>query len=182
MKRFDEIYVKLVRMLNDIAGFLLLAVSCLVFIHVLMRAFFNLPILGIYEIVQYGIFVIVVLGLANNELEGGNVTVTFLTDRMKPKTSNLFSIIMYVAASVIMALLTVNQTRMITSKLNDGAVTTLLKIPHWILMVILVIGLFTIVLSCVLKVVRMIGKHKGLSVKSLTAEELALQMDINAEF
>lgn len=180
MKKADEIFVKISRILNDISGYVLFIIVCFVFCHVLLRAAFNLPILGIMEIVQYGIFVVVILGLSNNELEGGNIVVTFLTDRMKPKTSNLFSIIMYIIATIMMALITWNQFGTISEKLHDGYYTTVLKIPYWIFMIILVIGLFAVMLSCIIKVIRMLNTHKSLSVKSLTAEELALQM--KAEF
>jgi TRAP-type C4-dicarboxylate transport system permease small subunit len=182
MKKADEVFVKISRTLNDISGFVLFVIICFVFCHVLLRAALNMPIPGIVEIVQYGIFAVVILGLSNNELEGGNIVVTFLTDRMKPKTSNLFSIIMYIVATIMMAIITWNQFGMISQKLHDGYYTTILKIPHWILMIILVIGLFVMVLSCIIKVIRMLNTHKKLSVKVRTAEELALQMDIKAEF
>jgi TRAP-type C4-dicarboxylate transport system permease small subunit len=95
MKKFVSIFSTMTSWLAKASGILLLLMSILVCCHVILRGFFNSGILGTYEIVQYGMLVIVSLTLAENELTGGNIIVNFLLDKMKPRVANIFSIVMY---------------------------------------------------------------------------------------
>jgi TRAP-type C4-dicarboxylate transport system permease small subunit len=103
MKKFVSIFSAMTSCLEKIAGILLLLMSILVCSHVILRGFFKGGILGTYELVQYGMLVIVSLTLAENELTGGNIIVNFLLDKMKPRVASILSIVMYFITILFMS-------------------------------------------------------------------------------
>lgn len=168
--------------LTKVAGLMLLLISLLVCAHVILRGFFNSGIDGVYEIVQYGMLTIVSITLAENELTGGSIVANFILDRMKPRVANIFSIVMYAVAAVTIAVVIYNQIGMVGQKLANGAVTGVLFIPHWILIVIICIGLFFFTIAFLIKVVTLIRNHKNVGDRALTADEIAAEMTANTEF
>jgi TRAP-type C4-dicarboxylate transport system permease small subunit len=129
MKKFVSIFSAMTSWLAKIAGILLLLMSILVCTHVILRGFFKGGILGTYELVQYGMLVIVSLTLAENELTGGNIIVNFLLDKMKPRVASILSIVMYFITILFMSYVLYNQLGMIGRKLADKSVTGTLGIP-----------------------------------------------------
>ena len=156
--------------------------SILVCGHVIMRAFFNSGILGTYELVQYGMLVIVSLTLAENELNGGNIIVNVLLDKMRPRTANILSIAMYGITILFMSYVLYNQIGMIANKLADGSVTGTLGIPHWIIVLMICIGLFFFIIAFIIRAYNMIVSHKTIENKKRTIDEIAAATEIKSEF
>jgi TRAP-type C4-dicarboxylate transport system permease small subunit len=115
------------------------------------------------------------LALADNELNDGNVMVSFFLEKMKPKMANLFSIAMYVLAVVGIGVVTYNQAQMVVTKFYNKAASAILALPHWIIVLVLTLGFFTLFLTVLLKLIRMIANHKHLSDHKLTDEERLTQ-------
>ncbi len=168
--------------LAKIAGILLLLMSILVCTHVILRGFFKGGILGTYELVQYGMLVIVSLTLAENELTGGNIIVNFLLDKMKPRVASILSIVMYFITILFMSYVLYNQLGMIGRKLADKSVTGTLGIPHWIIVVMICIGLFFFIIAFIIRVYNMIVSHKSIENKKRTLDEIAASTEIKSEF
>ena len=168
--------------LAKLSGIILFLMSLLVCVHVILRGFCNSGILGTYELVQYGMLVIVSLTLAENELTGGNIIVNFLIDKMKPRTSSVVSIVMYFITIFFMSYVLYNQIGMITKKFADGSVTGTLAIPHWILVLMICIGFFFFIIAFIIRVYTMITNHKNIENKKLTLDEIAANTEIKSEF
>lgn len=164
------------------SGIMLFAMSILVCIHVILRGFFNSGVLGTYEIVQYGMLAIVSLTLAENELSGGNIIVNFLLDKMKPRTANVVSIVMYFLTIAGMSYVLYNQIGMVVKKYIDMSVTGTLAIPHWIIVLVVCIGLFFFIIAFIIRVVGMITNHKNIENKKRTLDEIAAQTEAKSEF
>ncbi|NLM21531.1 MAG: TRAP transporter small permease [Peptococcaceae bacterium] len=182
MKKFIDSFSTMAQWLAKFSGILLLLMSILVCCHVILRGIFGSGILGTYELVQYGMLVIVSLTLAENELSGGNIIVNFLLDKMRPRVANLFSIVMYFITIVFMCFVLHNQVGMIGTKLADGSVTGTLGIPHWILVSLICIGLFFFIIAFIIRVYNMITQHKTLDDRKRTLEEIAAEQEIKSEF
>ena len=75
-----------------------------------------------------------------------------------------------------------NQTKMISQKLLNGAKSEVIGIPHWILIIIVCIGLFFYTIAYVLRVYMLIDNHKNLTDKKLTNDEKAANMASSSEF
>jgi len=183
MKSFIKLFSMMTNWLAKLSGIMIFLMCILVCVHVILRAFFNSGILGTYELVSYGMLVIVSLTLAENELTGGNIIINFLLDKMQPRVANIFSIIMYVITIIFMAFVFYNQVGMIGQKLADGSVTGTLAIPHWILVSLICVGLFFFIIAFIIRLYNMILEHKTIEVKKKrTLDEIATDKKPITEF
>lgn len=177
MKKIEVLFVKLARFMNFIAALGLFTIMAVVVLNILTRILFNRPFMGTYEIVQYGLLLAVSLALADNELADGNVMVSFFLEKMKPKTANIFNIATVGIGILIMGFVTWNQWRMILQKFRNKAVSSILKIPHWIIVLVLTLGFFTLFIALVVKLMRLIARHSALPDARLTEEEILRQRE-----
>ena len=180
LKKAEALFVKLARLMNSIAALGLFTIMVVVVLNILMRVLFNRPFMGTYEIVQYGLLLAVSLALADNELADGNVTVSFFLEKMKPRTANIFNIITGSLGILVAGFVTGNQWRMILQKYNNKAAAAILMLPHWIIVLVLTLGFFTLFLALIVKLMRFIAKHNTLPGARLTDEERLRQMEQQA--
>jgi TRAP-type C4-dicarboxylate transport system permease small subunit len=177
LKKIETLFVKLARIMNTIAAAGLFTIMVVVVLNVLMRVFLNRPFMGTYEIVQYGLLLVVSLALADNELADGNVMVSFFLEKMKPKTANIFNITTTSLGILITGFVTGNQWRMILQKYHNRAASAILMLPHWIIVLVLTLGFFTLLVALIVKVLRFVAKHSSLPDVRLTHEEKLRQME-----
>jgi TRAP-type C4-dicarboxylate transport system permease small subunit len=182
MKKFISAFSAMASWLSKFSAVALLIISVLVCVHIILRGFFNSGVAGIYEIVQYGMLMIVSFTLAENELTSGSVIVNFLLDRMKPRTANVVGIFMYCLTICGMIYVFINQIKMVAQKYTNGAVTAVLLIPHWILIIIVCVGIFFFTIAFVIKVYNMIKNHRNIENVKLTNDEKAANMQVTSEF
>jgi TRAP-type C4-dicarboxylate transport system permease small subunit len=176
-KKIETLFVKLVQVMNSIAAVGLFAIMVVVVLNILMRIFFNRPFMGTYEIVQYGLLLVVTLALADNELADGNVMVLFFLEKMKPKTANIFNIATGSLGILVTGFVTWNQWRMILQKYHNRAATAILMLPHWIIVLVLTLGFCTLFVTLIVKVLRLIEKHNFLPDARPTNEERLRQTE-----
>ncbi|MCL1828511.1 MAG: TRAP transporter small permease [Oscillospiraceae bacterium] len=182
MKKFISAFSTFASLLSKLSGIVILLLCITVCVHVILRGFFNSGVSGVYEIVQYGMLTVVAFTLAENELTGGSIVVSVLLDKMRPRIANIFGITMYVLTALGMAYVLYNQILMVGQKYNNGAVTGVLLLPHWILVIIICIGFFFFIVSFLIKIYNMIEKHKTLQNEKLTIDQLAADAVIKSEF
>jgi len=85
--RAIERIVRPVSRIADGAGRLILAVMVLLItVDVVLRYFFNKPIKGSYELIEFMLVVIVFTGLAYTQTKTGHISVDLLTSRLSKKT------------------------------------------------------------------------------------------------
>lgn len=177
MKLIDKTFVSFAKFVNCFSAVMTVIIMALVVLNILMRVIFNLPITGAYEIVSFGILLVVSLALANNELGDGNVVVTVLLEKMSPKKANAFSIAMYFLSVILMGVVTYQLFLMITTKYGQGATSPILLFPHWIIVAILTLGFLTLFFAVLIKLIRMIVQHRHLSNRVVSLEEKLMQAE-----
>jgi TRAP-type C4-dicarboxylate transport system permease small subunit len=177
LKKIEALFVKLAQIMNSIAAVGLFIIMVVVVLNILMRMFFNRPFMGTYEIVQYGLLLVVSLALADNELADGNVVVSFFLEKMKPKTANIFNIATGSLGIIVTGFVTWNQWRMILQKYNNRAASAILMLPHWIIVLVLTLGFFTLFVALIVKVLRFIERHDSLPDARPTIEERLRQIE-----
>ncbi|MCL1829679.1 MAG: TRAP transporter small permease [Oscillospiraceae bacterium] len=182
MKAFKKHFASMALILARVSSVLLLITCILVCIHVIMRGFFNSGFLGIYEIVQITMLLIGSLTLAENELSGGSIIVNVLLDMMKPRIANILGIAMYILTAAGLTYLLYNQILMVGNKYSNGAVTGILLVPHWILVLFLCIGLLFFIIAFIIKIHNMIENHKNLSDTKMSIDEIAAETVAKSEF
>lgn len=182
VKKLVNAFSKMAAMLSNVSGIMILIMSIAVCVHVILRAVFNTGIQGIYEFVQYAMMTVVCLTLAENELTGGNVIVNFILDKMRPRVANIVEIVMYFITIIFMCVAVYYQILTAIQKFNTGGITGVLKIPHWILMAIVCIGLIFFVFAFIIRVYNMITNHKSIDDRKLSDDERAAAMEVHSEF
>jgi len=175
MRKFENYCEKVAKGMNTVAAAGLFFVMAIVALNILLRVFFSISIAGVYEIVQYGILLLVSMALSHNEFDDGNIVITVIVERLKPKTANIFFITAYIVSVIGVSAIVYNQYNMIFTKYANNATTGVLLIPHWIIVAVLTLGFLCLLLTLILKLVRFISTHKSLPDKALTAEERAEQ-------
>ena len=171
MKKFESYCEKVAKGMNMVAAAGLFFVMMVVVLNILTRALFNYAFAGVYEIVQYSILLIVSMALSYNEFENGNIVISFFIEKMKPKTANMFFIVMYSISVVGVSAVVYNQYKVILAKYANKASTGVLFIPHWIIVTVLTLGFLCLLLTIILKLVRFITGHKSLPDKAPSAVE-----------
>ena len=182
MKKFISAFSSFATILSKASGVVLLMICIMVCIHVILRGFFNSGVSGVYEMVQYGMLLVVAFTLAEHELTSGTIVVTVLLDKMRPRIANVIGVIMYSLATLGMAYVLYNQILMVGQKYINGAVTGVLLIPHWILVIIICIGFLFFILAFLIRIHKMVTGHKNLKDEKLTLDQLAAEAVIKSEF
>ena len=182
MKRLISVFMSMTKVLSKVSGAMLMCNCVIMCVHVVLRAVFNSGVPGVYEIVQYTMLTIVSLSLAENELGGGNIVVTVVLDKMKPRAANILSISMYVFMISFMMYILNNQIRMTVRRYYSGALSPVLSIPHWIMMIIICVGLLFFIIACITKLYNMIVGHKALQNEKLSIDQIAAEAVIKSEF
>ena len=170
MKKFESYCEKAAKGMNYIAAAGLFFIMLIVVLNILSRAIFGYTFAGTYELVQYTILLVVSLALSHNEFDNGNIVITFFIERMKPKTANILFIIMYFVGICGVSAVIYNQFKVILVKYANKAVTGVLLIPHWIIVIVLTLGFCCLLLTIILKLVRFITTHKSLPESRAAAE------------
>jgi TRAP-type C4-dicarboxylate transport system permease small subunit len=92
------------------------------------RSFFNKPIPGTFELSEYMLAVIILLGAAYTQQVKGHVGVDFITSRYSPRTQAVFQFVTTIASLFIIAILVWYGY---IEGLHEKAVSDQLRIPQW---------------------------------------------------
>jgi TRAP-type C4-dicarboxylate transport system permease small subunit len=101
------------------------------------RSFFNKPIPGTFELSEYMLAVIVLLGAAYTQQVKGHVGVDFLTRRCSPKTRAVFQAITALAGLLIIAVLA---WQGYVEGIHEKAVSDQLRVPQWPFKLLVAVG------------------------------------------
>lgn len=132
--------IRLAHLLDEIAKLVLLGVMLLIIANIFMRALFQNPITGSYDLVSLFIGIVVVLALANCAVEKGHVAIDFLADRFPDKIQKFIVVTMNVISFIFIGLFAyhVAQYAHIAAIAGDESFT--LKIPHYPFIYIISLG------------------------------------------
>jgi TRAP-type C4-dicarboxylate transport system permease small subunit len=117
------------RWFNSVGAGILLAMMFLTAVDVIMRYFFNRPILGSYEITAYMMAVFVPFGLAYCAFSKGHVYVELLVSRFSPKIEAIISSITYLVSFGIFLLITWRAALYVKVTFYSGTTSAVLHIP-----------------------------------------------------
>jgi TRAP-type C4-dicarboxylate transport system permease small subunit len=95
---------------------------------VIGRSFFNKPIPGTFELSEYMLSVLILLGAAYTQQVKGHVGVDFLTQRFSPRGQALCQTLTTLAALFIVAILI---WQGYTEAVHERAVSDQLRVPQW---------------------------------------------------
>jgi TRAP-type C4-dicarboxylate transport system permease small subunit len=122
------------------------------------RAFFNKPIPGTFEVSEYMLAVMVLLGAAYTQQVKGHVGVDFLTSRYSPKTQAVLQAMTTLAGLFIIAILV---WQGYLEGIHEKAVSDQLRIPQWPFKLLVAVGGMLLWLELLLDFISSVLKIAG---------------------
>jgi TRAP-type C4-dicarboxylate transport system permease small subunit len=120
-----------------IGMFLAIPLMLLTVGDVMGRSFFNKPIPGTFELSEYMLAVIVLLGAAYTQQVKGHVGVDFLTSRYSPRTQAVLQAVTTLAGLGIIAILV---WQGYLEGIHEKAVSDQLRVPQWPFKLLVAVG------------------------------------------
>jgi len=116
----------------------------LITIDVILRYFFNRPIAGSYELIEFMMVFVVFLGLSYTQIRKGHLCINLFTKNLPAATMAVLNSLSYLLCFVIFALISWRLFITASNEFSNGSVSTVLNIPIWISYWVSVAGAITL--------------------------------------
>jgi TRAP-type C4-dicarboxylate transport system permease small subunit len=136
----------------------ILPLMLLTFADVMLRGFFNKPIPGTFELSQYILAVVILLGAAYTQQVKGHVGVNFITARLSRRSRAICEIVTTLLSLFIIAVLFWQGW---VEGINEKAVSDQLRIPQYPFRVLVAVGGFLLWLELLIDLFGAFGKLRG---------------------
>jgi TRAP-type C4-dicarboxylate transport system permease small subunit len=137
LERFRKVVQKASYGACFVGMFLAIPLMLLTVGDVMGRSFFNKPIPGTFELSEYMLAVIVLLGAAYTQQVKGHVGVDFLTSRHSAKTQAVLQAVTTLAGLLIVAILV---WQGFLEGIHEKAVSDQLRVPQWPFKLLVAVG------------------------------------------
>lgn len=128
------------RIADSVGRVVLALMVLLVTLDVVLRYFFNRPIKGSYELIEFMMVLVVFLGLAYTQTKKGHVSITLFTGKLSPGQLAVIRSITYLLCIIIFSLITWRGIVQAEALRVNGTSSDLLFIPTFPFMWIVVIA------------------------------------------
>lgn len=154
LNKIDRGLCRVFRIMGYAAGIVGALMMILSVVNVIARQLFTAPVFGTVEIVSYAGLLLGAFALAYNEIGDGNITMTLLTDNMKPAPKNVCELLTSLLAAVFYGAISYRYFAEVFLTLSKRTVTQTVGIPMWIINLIMAIGFAVAALALLLKCLR----------------------------
>lgn len=161
MEKSEKIIKKIIHLAAFISGICIFLTMLMTMWDIIGRRFFSSSVPGVYELSSLGLVVISFLAMGYPQIEGENVGVTMLYDRMKPKVKAAMD---FGVSIICIALFSVVVKQTITFALrmtNSNQITPVLHIPLQPFVYITTLGIVILILGFILDLLKSIRDFKG---------------------
>ncbi|MGB0927566.1 MAG: TRAP transporter small permease [Pikeienuella sp.] len=131
------------RISNALAGFACIVVVLVMlttFVDVVGRYFFNAPVTFAVEVIQLGMGLLVLFGLAITTLERGHIAVDIVENLVPPFVRKIFAIIAAISGVVFLSLIAWRLWDRGMNFLSDGLATDVLFLPVWPVVILMALA------------------------------------------
>jgi len=139
-RALEKVANPLGRIADSVGRVILALMVLLITVDVVLRYFFNRPIKGSYELVEFMLVMLVFLGLAFTQTRKGHVSISLLTNRLSPGSMAIIGSVTHLLSLAIFSIITwrcVLQAEVLRTKGTSSAV---LLIPGFPFMWVVIIG------------------------------------------
>lgn len=144
------------RISNVLAGFaclVLVLVMLITFVDVVGRYFFNAPVTFAVEMIQLGMGLLVLFGLAITTLERGHIAVDIVETLVSGTIKKLFAAIAALTGAVFIALIAWRLWDRGIKFLGDGLATDVLFLPVWPVVMLMALAATVAAIVALLQVI-----------------------------
>ena len=144
-----------------IAGIFMAISAAIIILNIVLRRFFNLPIYGSTEMVQYLGLAISSFAVVQNEWGDGNITMALFVDMIRSRKARyLLNAVELLIEAVIFTVIDWLLFRDVLTKFSGGNLTSDLKFPKWIPSLVIAAGFILLTAVLVIKAVIYLGAVK----------------------
>lgn len=152
------------RLLDYLAGWVLVSVMLLVVTNVVLRVFFKSPLLGTYEFVGFLTASFIGLALAYCAYQDFHISVGYFLERLPPRIQGYIELVTGAFSLVFLSLASWHLVKMGQGMVRSGVVSPTTKTPYY--PVVFLVSLGFLVLALVVLV-----KMRGSLEKALTKKD-----------
>ncbi len=133
-----QLLVKIRASEKYISATILFAIMLITLIQIVMRAFFNVPLVGVEELSRYLFIAFVFLGLSYYNRVDGHIKLEGLQKNFPLKLKRVIGILIHLSSVIVFAIITFSAAY--TSLSNYLSTTPTLSIPFWLFFLPTIIG------------------------------------------
>ncbi len=138
----------------SVAGmFTMLIMMVITTADVLGRSIFKAPILGAYELTEFMLVIVVLLGFGYTQQINGNARITFFVDWLGPRWQTRLDELVTFFSLIFFLVITGGALRETLHSYHAGEVSDLLRIPQWPFKLLVPLGLFLLSLELLIRLV-----------------------------
>jgi TRAP-type C4-dicarboxylate transport system permease small subunit len=150
-----QAFLKLIsKLLAGFACLVLLGIMAVTFVDVVGRYFFNAPVTFAVELIQLGMGLLVMFGLAITTLERGHIAVDIVENLVTGPAAKLFAAIAALCGMAFIALIAWRLWDRALAFLDDGLSTDVLFLPVWPVVMLMAIAASFAALVAAVQVLR----------------------------
>ena len=159
-KRFFQLFDHILNAMAFLAGIILVFIMLSVGLEVILRYFFNRPMIWVTEVTECLLLYTTFLGTGWLLREEGHVKVDIILNRLKPRTTAFLGILSSLVGIFVSIMLTFYGMSVTLNYLGRGIYTpTAMEIPVATILVIIPIGSFMLFIQFVRRTGRFIGEY-----------------------
>ena len=136
----EKVANPLSRVVDSVGRVILALMVLLISVDVVLRYFFNRPIRGSYELVEFMMVLVVFLGLAYTQTKKGHVSITLLTNKLAPSQMSVVKSTTNLLCLIIFSLITWRCIIQAENLRTSGTSSDVLFIPNLPFMWVVVFG------------------------------------------
>ncbi|MGJ8528532.1 TRAP transporter small permease [Maritalea sp.] len=141
--QFSEKLIQWWAMLGGIALFGVVAVNGVS----VVGGMFGTPFPGDFELTEIGVAIAVFAFLPYCQLQGANVSADIFTSKAKPRTILIFKLLGSIVALIFACILLWRMSYGLMDQLNYGYTTSILRVPHWMAFVPILVSLLLLAIA-----------------------------------
>jgi len=161
MEKFEKILRKIIHFSAGISGICILFIMAITMWDIIGRRLFSSSVPGVYELSSFGLVVISFLAMGLPQIEGENVGVTMLYDRMRPKVKAVLDFGISILCIALFSVVVVQSLVFALRMSGTSQVTPVLHIPIYPFILCSTIGIAVLILGFILDLLKSIRDLKG---------------------
>ncbi len=129
MKKLEGFVTKTSQILDNIAGWGIVATMTLIVVNILLRTLANSPIQGVYEVVGFLTAVVIAFGLAWCAIQKAHIAIEFIVEKMRPKAQKVIQLITGCMTMVLLLFISYRVFYQSFKVIETGEVSATAQIP-----------------------------------------------------
>jgi TRAP-type C4-dicarboxylate transport system permease small subunit len=158
MKRFSGLVTGLSRVLDQAAGFFLVATMVLIVVNILMRAIFKMPVFGAFEYVGLLTALVTGLALAYCGVQNAHIDISLVVERLPSRLQAVLSALINVISMCFLAVCAWYVGLYAGSMMESGLVSPTTQVPIYPFVYLIALGLLTYCLVLLVRSIEFIIK------------------------